>query len=235
MKITLFSTAEHACSYLKNQQAVSHFVAPQQQNLPFVYNLLSQQGFRRSGDHIYQPSCRSCKECIPVRLPVDDFMPSKSQKRCIKKNRRLKMISNNHPEFESYMPLYRKYINSRHTDGDMYPANLEQFKQFLHSSWCETLALEWYLEEELVAVAFTDVLADSLSAIYTIFDPELSRYSLGTFAITQQVEMAKHMHRKYLYLGFWIKPCRVMSYKGNFRPIECFQNDHWQRFNKKDA
>lgn len=235
MNINLFSTPVHDCSYIKGNEAITHFVDPELQDLQSVYNLLSQQGFRRSGNHIYQPACQTCKQCIPVRVPVNDFKPSKSQKRCFKKNSDLTLNYNHNPDFKIYMPLYEKYINQRHAHGDMFPPNLDQLCNFLSSRWCQTIALEWFLEKKLVAVAFTDILDDGYSAIYSIFDPDLASRSLGSYAILQQIDIAKQSRKQYLYLGFWIKPCRVMSYKGNFRPIECYQNHQWVRLSKKST
>jgi arginine-tRNA-protein transferase len=79
----------------------------------------------------------------------------------------------------------------------------------------------------LVGVVVTDVLPDGLSAVYTFFDPAEKRRSLGSYAVLWQIELARERRFPWLYLGYWIRECRKMAYKGNFLPLEILQDGLW--------
>jgi arginine-tRNA-protein transferase len=124
--------------------------------------------------------------------------------------------------------LYRRYINERHADGDMYPPDRDQYESFLNNAWDCTHYYRFYARNTLVAVAVVDVMTDGLSAIYTFFEPGQDRRSLGAFAILWQIEQARQMGLDHLYLGYWIKNCQKMAYKSDYRPLELYRNGQWQ-------
>jgi arginine-tRNA-protein transferase len=132
-----------------------------------------------------------------------------------------------------YYQLYEKYINQRHSDGSMFPATRELYDSFILNPWGNALFIELHDAEQLIGVAVTDHLATSLSALYTFFTPEQEKRSLGTWAILQQIELAKSLNKEYLYLGYQIDSCQKMSYKQNFIPHERFFANKWQLITKK--
>ncbi|WP_293746950.1 arginyltransferase [uncultured Paraglaciecola sp.] len=225
-------TPPFTCSYLPEQdEQLLVFISDTQPTL-LEYDLLIGAGFRRSGTQIYRPHCGSCNACESIRLPVDLFVPSKSQKRIMKRNQDL-TIRISHDDKPEYYPLYESYINQRHDDGSMYPATLEQYQGFILSPWNNALFIEILENEQLIGVAVTDNLVASLSALYTFFKPKEQQRSLGTFAILQQIELAKSLNKPFLYLGYQIDTCQKMSYKQNFLPHERFFDDKWQLITKK--
>jgi arginyl-tRNA--protein-N-Asp/Glu arginylyltransferase len=235
-------TTPFTCSYLPEQdERLLVFMSETQPTLN-EYDFLIGAGFRRSGTQVYRPHCGSCNACESIRLPVDLFTASKSQKRIIKRNQDL-TIRISHDNKPEYYPLYESYINQRHADGSMYPASLEQYQGFVLSPWNNALFIELYAtdehatdvheNEELIGVAVTDNLVSSLSALYTFFKPEEQHRSIGTFAILQQIELAKSLNKPFLYLGYQIDTCQKMSYKQNFLPHERFFDDKWQLITKK--
>jgi arginine-tRNA-protein transferase len=232
-------TAPFTCSYLPNQdERLLVFVSDTQPTI-VEYDFLIAAGFRRSGTQVYRPHCASCNACESIRLPVNLFQASKSQKRIMKRNQDL-TIRISHSDKIEYYPLYESYINQRHDDGSMYPATPEQYQGFILSPWNNALFIEFYAtdeqaNEELIGVAVTDNLASSLSALYTFFKPEERQRSLGTYAILQQIELAKSLNKPFLYLGYQIDTCQKMSYKQNFLPHERFFSDKWQLITKKSG
>ncbi len=226
--IRLFSTHPHECSYLDDAEATTIFVDPDITISQDLYSQLSLRGFRRSGEHIYRPHCASCQACTPARIPVEQFKMSRQQKRCWKRNQDLRLNSVSSLNIEQHYPLYERYINARHQDGDMYPATQEQFESFLASNWGLSTYLEYWREDELLAVAVTDQLEDSLSAVYTFFEPTQHKRSLGVFCLLSQIEMARKQSYRYLYLGYWIKDCQKMSYKTDYQPVELLINGRWR-------
>jgi arginyl-tRNA--protein-N-Asp/Glu arginylyltransferase len=226
-RIKLFQTEPHPCSYLPGRDSTTAFVDPQMSVDPELYEHLSRLGFRRSGSYLYTPMCSSCNACVPARLPVAQFRPARAQKRCLKRNVDVKIVPCDSIDLEKHYPLYAKYINQRHTGGDMYPPTKLQFEQFLGEAWECTQYLEFYLDDELIGCAVVDVLPDSLSAIYTYFDPAHDRRGLGNLAVLLQIQMAAKMDKHYLYLGYWIEDCQKMNYKTQYQPIELLQENSW--------
>ncbi|RBP27869.1 arginine-tRNA-protein transferase [Marinobacter pelagius] len=204
------------------------FVDPRANIDKKLYSQLTALGFRRSGSHYYRPHCEHCNACIPVRLKTEEFQPDRSQRRVMKKNADLDCDMVPARFTEEYYTLYARYINERHSDGDMYPPSREQFSSFLVEGATDSWFLEMRLEGKLVGLAAVDVLDDGLSAIYTVFATELEHRSPGTFAILWQIEEARRQGLPHLYLGYWIKECRKMNYKTRFQPIEALRDGHWR-------
>lgn len=226
--LVFFATPAHDCSYLDDREATTMFVDPRAHVDKKLYSQLTSLGFRRSGSHYYRPHCEACDACIPVRLNVKDFRPDRSQRRVMKKNSDLQCTLVPASFSESYYKLYASYVELRHKDGDMYPPSREQFTSFLVEGATDSCFLEMRINGELVALAAVDVLDEGLSAIYTVFDPAFEDRSLGTFAVLWQIEEARRRDLPHLYLGYWIKQCRKMSYKTRFKPIEALQAGQWR-------
>jgi arginine-tRNA-protein transferase len=104
----------------------------------------------------------------------------------------------------------------------------DEYIRFLACDWSDTQFIEFRLDRKTVAVAVTDRLYNALSAVYTFFDPDLDRRSLGTYAILQQIEITRELGRDWLYLGYWIQGSEKMQYKSRFRPMQAYRDGHWQ-------
>lgn len=226
-RLKFYATQPHACSYLPNEQATTLFLDPSQPMNGQIYAELSELGFRRSGDHLYRPHCQLCKACVPARIPVARFRPSRKQNRVLKRNLDIK-VSRCDPGFtEERYQLYARYISERHADGDMFPPSRGQFSTFLVSNLPYAFFYEMRVEDRLIGIAVTDVLPNDMSAVYTFYDPSEEKRSLGVFGILWQIAESRRLGLDAVYLGYWIKGCRKMSYKTEYRPIELFVNQRW--------
>lgn len=226
-RLKFYATQAHPCSYLPTEQATTLFLDPSQPMDAQVYAELSEVGFRRSGDHLYRPHCQNCSACVPARLPVGEFKANRQQRRIRNRNADLQVQAVRPAFSEEYYELYARYIEQRHADGDMYPPNREQFSTFLVRDLPFSRFYEFRLNSRLLAVAVTDVLPNGLSAVYTFYDPNEEQRSLGRFAILWQITETARLGLHAVYLGYWIKNCRKMNYKTQYRPIELFVNQHW--------
>lgn len=227
-QLQLYITTESPCSYFSDR--VSRSLVPDPEialNMP-IYNQLIQHGFRRSGGHSYRPHCKNCQACVSCRVPVNLFKHNRSQQRCIKKNNDIDLLIADAGFTEEYFELYRRYLNSRHIDGSMANPAKNDFKQFLYSDWSDTQFIELRLSGELIAVAVTDITCDGLSAVYSFFNPELGKRSLGTYCVLKQIEYAKQLKLDYVYLGYWIENHEKMHYKNNFKPLQLYIDGQWQ-------
>ena len=226
-----FLTPKHPCSYLPRNNAQTLFFDPRETVTPPLYQSLTDQGFRRSGSHLYRPHCGSCQACVPTRLPVEEFKLTRSQRRTLKRNSDLTVRVEEATFTKRHYHLYERYISLRHADGDMYPASEDQYRSFLLSPWSNSLFVSLYKDEQLLSVAVTDQQQHGLSAIYTFFEPTETKRSLGTLSILQQISLCQELELPYLYLGYWIRDCDKMAYKINYRPTELFVNNAWVRLN----
>ncbi len=231
--LQFYVSPSHECSYLKEQHAVTLFADPTSLLNNSQYQALSKIGFRRSGEHIYRPHCSSCSACIPVRLAVNDFKPNRNQRRILKLNSTIKVTVCNSDFRDEHYDLYRRYIKSRHPGGGMDDDDVKSYKSFITSSWSDTYLYEFRMDTKLIAVAVTDHLNDSMSAVYTFFDPDFSKHSLGVYSVLWQIEYGINNNLLWLYLGYWIKECQKMSYKDNYRPIEYFDGMSWNTLTDK--
>jgi arginine-tRNA-protein transferase len=226
-KVQFFLTPKHPCSYLNRNNAQTLFFDPRRIITPQIYQSLTDQGFRRSGSHLYRPHCSGCTACIPTRVPVADFTPRRSQRRVLKANSDTRVEIEEATFSRRHYHLYERYISLRHADGDMYPASEDQYRSFLLSPWSNSVFLSVYDGNRLLSVAVTDRQENGLSAIYTFFEPSEADRSLGVFSILQQIELCRELGLDYLYLGYWIRDCEKMSYKTEYRPTELFVNSRW--------
>ena len=227
ISIPLFLSQKHPCGYLEDERAQSLFAHPSFPITPSIYARLIEQGFRRSGDEIYAPHCPHCAACIPVRLSVEKFKPSRSQKRCIAKNIGTQAIVK-HAVFEqAHYEMFLRYQAIRHSNGSMADTSPDDYLGFLGSSWCNTRFVEFSINNELAGVAVIDQFEKAWSAVYTFFEPKFSSYSLGAYAVLWQIEQATLHQKEFLYLGFWIKDCKKMAYKSDYQPLQCLINNQW--------
>lgn len=229
-KVLLFATPAHDCSYLPGHDATTLFVDPEFPKNSSVYTLLSQNGFRRSGEHVYRPNCHDCAACVPVRVPVDKFSPRRSQRRALRDNSDLRVVAHESEFCEEHFLLYGRYLSARHANGGMDNPTRKQYREFLLSSWASTVLYEFRLAGHLVAVAATDHLSDGLSAVYTFFDPDFAPRGIGTYSILWQIEESRRLGLEWLYLGYWIAESPKMLYKREFQPQERFIEGSWKLF-----
>lgn len=225
--LKVYTTYPHSCSYLEDREATTLFVDPRQPVDQKLYSKLSVLGFRRSGNHIYRPHCAQCNACVPARIPVAEFEPRRGQKRIWQRNQDLRLACTDDINDDEAFDLYQRYISLRHADGDMFPPDREQYETFLNSVWGCTRFFRFYDKGSLIAVAVVDTLEDGLSAIYTFFDPQAHKRSLGVYAILWEIEQARQLGLDYLYLGYWIRDCQKMSYKSDYRPLQVYNNSRW--------
>ncbi len=227
--LNFFATPPHPCSYLADRQAITVFADPDFRKDRGVYSTLSRHGFRRSGPHLYRPRCEGCNACVPVRVPVAEFRPRRSQRRAWARNQDL-VVRPRSARFDlDHYRLYARYLEHRHPGGGMDDPSPEQFMEFLTSPWADTVFFELNLGERLLAVAVADVLDDGLSAVYTFFDPDAESRSLGVFGVLWEIAEARRLGLDYLYLGYWIEESPKMSYKSGYQPLEYLHDGRWQR------
>ncbi len=221
--VHLTTLEEHACPYLPGRTARTRAFLTQHIP-PEIYHDFMNAGFRRSGRMIYQPVCHGCRACIPLRIPVQQFKPSKSQRRCWRKNQDLRVEVGPPQISDEKYALYCRYLAQWH--GRRPVESLSEFASFLYESPVYTIVF-CYRDAEgcLLGVGLCDLCARSLSSVYFYHDPAQARRGLGTFSAMYEIHTAKQKGIPYYYMGYWILGCSSMQYKTDFRPYELLHAD----------
>lgn len=219
------------CPYLPNEVArMPLAVATQPINGARMDKLL-ELGYRRSGSFFYRTQCPRCSACEALRLDVQTFRPSRSQRRVEKRGDSRLQVRIGKPETDEYrVHLFNLHRRARGLDRSGATADETDYNSFLLNAPCESLELSLWDQGQLIAVSITDVASSGLSAVYCFFDPDASIYSPGTYAILKQLQIARHLGLRWLYLGLYVEANAHLNYKAKFRPHQRLIRGVWNNF-----
>lgn len=232
-----YVTAASPCPYIEGQEERKVFTELRGPEAAALNEALGKVGFRRSQTVVYRPACENCAECVSVRVLAQEFKPRKSQRRVAKLNTDLKSEVCPPTATDEQYELLTRYLGARHADGSMAGMSFAEFQEMLESSPVPTVAIEYRkaLTGELVAVALTDEMTDGLSMVYSFFDPEAEKRSIGTYLILDHIDRAARANQPYVYLGYYVEDSPKMSYKARFRPLERLGPNGWYLFEGEDT
>ena len=234
-----YLTAPAVCPYLPGEmerKVFTHLVGPRAAEMN---DLLTQGGFRRSQNIAYRPACESCRACVSVRILANEFEPARSMKRVLAANRDIvATVYPAQPSTEQFS-LFRRYLDDRHQRGGMSDMSALDYAIMVEDTHVNTRVIEYRLRVpgsginselrgELLAVALTDLMGDGLSMVYSFFDPEMEKRSLGTFMILDHINRTKMLGLPHVYLGYWVKGSAKMDYKTRYQPQEHLTPRGWE-------
>ncbi|WEK49160.1 MAG: arginyltransferase [Candidatus Kaistia colombiensis] len=234
-----FLTAPSPCPYLPGQMERKVFTHLVGDKASALNEVLTQGGFRRSQNIAYRPACEACKACVSIRVPVDQFVTTRSFRRVLEKNSDLvgtRVAAA--PTSEQYS-LFRAYLDARHSQGGMADMTVLDYAMMVEDTHVDTMLVEYRFrgpdtaitgagEGPLIATALTDLLSDGLSMVYSFYEPDYIDRSLGTLMILDHIRRARRMGLPYVYLGYWVDGSKKMAYKARFKPQEHLGPRGWE-------
>jgi len=226
-----FITRPQPCPYLEGRVEQKVVTVLGRSGAATKYDLLNRNGFRRSHEILYRPSCPGCSACVPVRVVVDDFRLDRSLMRVWRRNQDLAAQAVPAIATREQYALFARYQQARHGDGDMVNMTFDDYRAMVEDTPVTTSLIEFRTPDgRLAAGSVIDQLADGLSAVYTYFAPGRAQASPGTHSILWQIAQCRDRGLPYLYLGYWIEESAKMAYKARFRPLEALTRDGWLPF-----
>lgn len=234
-----YLTAPSPCPYLDGRQERKVFTHLVGEKAPEINDMLTLGGFRRSQNIAYRPACENCRACVSVRVLVDGFTPSRSQKRILAGNKDLIGVEMPAAPSSEQFSLFSDYLANRHSDGGMAGMSSLDYAMMVEDSHVNTRVIEYRRrgpdsgitgkgEGPLIAMALSDVLGDGLSMVYSFFDVDEDRKSLGSFMILDHIARARKLGLPHVYLGFWVEQSSKMAYKSRYQPQQHLTLNGWK-------
>lgn len=228
-RLQFYLTIPSPCPYLPGRMERKIFTQLDPLTGPHLNNYLTHAGFRRSQNVIYRPACETCRECRSLRIRTDEFSASKNFRRTLKANSDLTITTEEAFATEEQYELLHRYLITRHHGGGMSEMDFTRYEMMVEECSAETEIIEYRnTENTLIAAVLIDRLQDGLSMVYSFFDPEERKRSLGNLMILDQIQRCKTQDLTYLYLGYWVEGSPKMDYKARFRPCEILGADGWR-------
>ncbi|PTT11282.1 arginyltransferase [Caulobacter sp. HMWF025] len=232
-QLRFFLTAPTPCPYLPGREERKVFAHLPLSDGPTVNDGLTQVGFRRSQNIAYRPACETCRACQSARAPVVDYVFSRSERRVLGRNEDLERHLVEAEATLEQFELLRRYLLTRHADGGMAEMTWPDYVAMVEDTAVRTHLIEYRRKSldrgpgDLVACVLVDVLADGLSLVYSFYDPDEGRRSLGSFIILDHLVQARQTGLPFVYLGYWVPGSEKMAYKARFSPLEILKPGGW--------
>lgn len=225
-----------SCPYLPEKPARLPLRLPARNLRPNELDQRLAAGDRRQGPVLYRTSCPDCTACVPLRIDVERFAPSRVHRRILNRAARDLTIDFGMPTVDDRrVALYNRHKIERCLGDDEGIVDSDGYRTFLVDTCCDSFEMRVLHQGKLVAVSVVDRGFSSLSAVYCYYDPDLARYSLGTYAILKEIELCRAWGMRYLYLGLYVEGSSPMAYKARFYPHQQRRHGRWVAVERPDS
>lgn len=191
-------------------------------------DLALDQGDRRVGRMLYRTSCPACSACEPLRIPVDRFRPSRSQRRVQRRNEDLRVEVGPATFSEEKLALYNRHKFERGLARQESPMTRRGYEGWFLRTCVRTIEMRYLAAGRLVGLGILDQGARDCSSVYFFFDPDEHRRSLGTYSTLCEIEWLRRQGGRYHYMGLYVADSQHLAYKASFHPHERRVGGQWQ-------
>lgn len=208
------------CAYLDDREQSTHYKVISHCSLQYCDHLVS-RGWRRFGEMFFRPICGECTACESVKIDVNAYRFSRSEKRVIKKNAHIKTVIQRPSMTREHLELFQSYHDYMHqrrswekqpiTPRNYYGSFVHGFNQFGY----EVL---YFDGNRLIGVDLIDILPSGISAIYFYYDPDYAHLSPGKYSLLKQIMLAQKYDLRWIYLGYYVNGCQSLEYKREYTP-----------------
>ena len=214
------------CSYFSDEISDIRYRYINECDIGDYQNML-EHGWRRFGKMHFVPECKNCTKCVSMRIDVNNFKFSRSQKRVLSKNKDTEIYIQKPTITLEHLSLYDKYHSYMQDKKDWNHSPVEPIeyqRSYVNGASIYGKELLYFIDKKLVGVALVDILPHSISSIYCYYDHAYQDLSIGKFSILVQIKIAQELNIPYIYLGYWIKDHFSMGYKEYYKPFEVLTN-----------
>lgn len=190
------------------------------------------RGWRNFGTYFFRYSLGihdgMIMRVMPLRIRLDGFSLSKSQRRVLRRNSDLTTTQTPIAVDEAAIELFHRHKQRFRSDP---PTALTNFTGEGVPP-CEMRELRVFDRDELYAVSYFAVGARCISGVYAMHEPEHTRRSLGILTMLKEIEIAQTEGKQFYYLGYAYSGSSFYDYKKRFRGTEMFDwgTEEWLPF-----
>ena len=215
-----FCMLDYECAYIPDKKVRMNYKYVQNATIEFNTAVIN-RGWRRFGRYYFHPICEGCDECKSLRINVNQFTMTKSQKKAKRRNKDTQIIVQKPTISQMHIELYNKYHNFKSNKDGWKQKNIssrDYIENFVEGAGEFGKEVLYIKDQKLIGVDLIDIIEDGISSIYFFYDPDYARLSLGTYSLIYQIELAKILDLEWIYLGYWVDGCQAFAYKPNFKP-----------------
>ena len=230
-----YVTAPQPCPYLPGKVERKLFTALQGDGARHLNDVLSHQGFRRSQNVLYRPSCAGCSACLSARIVVADFAPiARPAPRARAATPHLERVSRSPWATEAQYHLFRRYLDARHATGGMADMDMSEFAAMIEESPVRSRVIEYYRPAPgrgrppaRGGLPDRHPLGRRVDGLFLLRPrPRRATASAATSSSTTS-RSPRESGLPYVYLGYWVPGSAKMDYKARYQPLEIFAEGRW--------
>ncbi len=220
MNILKEFSLNNKCPYLDNEVQTTDYKIINACSAQTTQDYI-ERGYRRFGKMYFRPVCPNCNECQSIKIDVNNYNFSKSERRVIKKAKDIKIYIQEPSLSKEHLNLFDKYhLFMQSKKGWSYQKTTPEhyYASFVDAYGDFGYEVLYFYQNKLIGVDLIDILKDGISSIYFYYDPLYSSFSLGKLSLLQEIILAKKENKKWIYLGYYVAECSSLNYKANYKP-----------------
>jgi len=231
VRFLVVANETEACPYLPGRTMCLPLRMPLSRLGPEQFDQQLAEGDRRTGPLLYRPQCPTCDACEAIRVPVDRFRPTRSQRRVWRKNDDEIEVRRVRPTVTPrHLELYNRHSRERGLSLRTELATEKDYRFFLVETCADTWEIQYRVDGRLIAVSILDLGREAVSSVYHYFDPDEEHRSLGVYSVLKELALCAEWGVTWYYLGLYVAECAHLNYKATYWPNQRRVHGVWREF-----